>query len=87
MHLALFLLAMAALAYSLFRFGKAIKRLLGVIRLGQKDTTRSDNRGRRWKHMAVETLGHTRLLQLNHVGIAHWFVLTPWGFAGCSIRS
>ena len=43
MHLALFLLAMAALAYSLFRFGKAIKRLLGVIRLGQKDTTRSDN--------------------------------------------
>ena len=79
MHLALFLLAMAALAYSLFRFGKAIKRLLGVIRLGQKDTTRSDNRGRRWKHMAVETLGHTRLLQLNHVGIAHWFVFVGFG--------
>ena len=79
MHLALFLLAMAALGYSLFQFGRAVQRLLGVIRIGQKDTTRSDDRGSRWKNMAVEVLGHTRLLQLNHVGIAHWFVFVGFG--------
>lgn len=79
MRLALFILVMAALVFSLVRFGMAVRRLLGVVRLGQQDPTRSDNPGSRWKNMAVETLGHTRMLQLNHVGVAHWFVFVGFG--------
>lgn len=79
MRLALFILVMAALAFSLVRFGLAIRRLLSVIRLGQQDPTRTDEPSSRWKNMAIETLGHTRMLQLNHVGIAHWFVFVGFG--------
>ena len=79
MHLALFLLAMAALAYSLFRFGQTVSRLVSVVKLGQKDGSRSDNRGARLKNLLVETLGHSRLLQWSHIGIAHWFVFVGFG--------
>ena len=79
MRLALFLLTIAALVFSLYRFGLAVNQLLKVVRLGQQDPTRSDNRGNRWKNLVVETLGHSRMLQWNHVGIAHWFVFVGFG--------
>ena len=35
--------------------------------------------GERWKHLLAETLGHTRMLQWNKIGVAHWFVFVAFG--------
>jgi Fe-S oxidoreductase len=52
----------------------AVRRMLGVMRLGQAATPRTDQPGRRTLTMVKETLLHTRMLQWHWVGIMHWFV-------------
>ena len=37
------------------------------------------NPAERWKHLLAETLGHTRMLQWNKIGVAHWFVFVAFG--------
>ncbi|GAA3279873.1 (Fe-S)-binding protein [Dactylosporangium vinaceum] len=54
---------------------RTVRRMLAVIRLGQPDPTRSDNRALRLRTMLKETLGHTRMLRWTVVGAAHWFVM------------
>ncbi len=54
---------------------RAIRSMLSVIRLGRPAVGRSDRRGERWKGLVTETLGHTRMLQWQRVGILHWFVM------------
>ena len=54
--------------------------MLGVIRTGQPDGTRSDQRGRRLATMFKETLGHTRMLQWTWIGVMHWFVFAGFIF-------
>ncbi len=58
----------------------AIRSMLGVIRIGQPTTDRSDQPGKRWATMAKETLGHTRMLQWTWIGIMHWFVAAGFIF-------
>ncbi|WP_081795134.1 (Fe-S)-binding protein, partial [Nocardioides sp. URHA0020] len=52
----------------------AVRRMLGVMRLGQPATRRTDQPARRTWTMVKETLLHTRMLQWHWVGIMHWFV-------------
>ena len=52
----------------------AVRRMLGVMRLGQAATPRTDQPWRRTLTMVKETLLHTRMLQWHWVGIMHWFV-------------
>ena len=54
--------------------------IVAVVRTGQPAVGRSDQPGRRWVTLVKETLGHTRMLQWTHVGIAHWFVFVGFGF-------
>jgi Fe-S oxidoreductase len=54
---------------------RAIRSMLAVIRLGRPAVGRSDRRGERWKGLVTETLGHTRMLQWQRVGVLHWFVM------------
>ena len=54
---------------------RAVDRMVAVIRLGQPDGSRSDNRLTRTGTMLTETLGHTRMLKWTWVGAAHWFVM------------
>ena len=53
--------------------------IVGVVRLGQPAVGRGDHPGRRWRHLLAETLGHTRMLQWNKIGVAHWFVFVAFG--------
>src|SRR4051812_5531716 len=54
---------------------RAVRKMFAVVRLGQPDPTRSDNRGGRTATMLRETLGHTRMLKWGWIGAAHWFVM------------
>ncbi len=61
-------------------FATAVGKIVAVIGTGQPAVGRSDRRASRWGVMVKETLGHTRMLQWSHVGIAHWFVFVGFGF-------
>ncbi len=72
-------LALAVSAVGIALFARAAAGIVGVVRLGQPVVDRRDRPGQRWKHLATETLGHTRMLQWSTVGIAHWFVFVAFG--------
>ena len=69
-------LAIAAVGIALFV--RAIRSILGVIRVGQP-AARTDRPAARTVTMLKETLGHTRMLQWTLVGAAHWFVFVGFG--------
>ena len=69
-------LAIAAVGIALFV--RAIRTIIGVIKVGQP-VARTDNPGSRTVTMLKETLGHTRMLQWTFVGAAHWFVFVGFG--------
>ncbi|PFG68887.1 Fe-S oxidoreductase [Propionibacteriaceae bacterium ES.041] len=55
-------------------FARAVAHIVGVVRLGQPSLGRSDRPADRWKHLLIESFGHTRMLQWSKVGAAHWVV-------------
>ena len=60
-------------------FARAVRTIIRVVKLGRPTPGRRDRPGQRWKYLLVETLGHTRMLQWNTIGIAHWFVFVAFG--------
>ncbi|MFX0593096.1 (Fe-S)-binding protein [Melissospora conviva] len=54
---------------------RAVLRMVSVIRLGQPDPDRFDQKAVRLKTMLKETVGHTRMLKWGVVGASHWFVM------------
>jgi Fe-S oxidoreductase len=72
--------SLAITLVALALFARAIARIVGVVGMGQPVVGRSAHKPQRWLTMAKETLGHTRMLQWSHVGIAHWFVFVGFGF-------
>jgi len=71
LHNLLFILALVALVYCLNRFAQTVRRIVATVQLGQSDPTRSNDANLRWRTLAVEALGHTRMRQWRIVGIAH----------------
>ncbi|MEJ7651636.1 MAG: (Fe-S)-binding protein [Nakamurella sp.] len=61
---------------ALIRAGLAIYR---TVRLGAPDPTRAAPGPARLKAMAIEVLGHTKMLKWGIVGVAHWFVMVGFG--------
>ncbi len=59
-------------------FVKAIRQILGTVKIGQP-ARRTDNPVGRSLTLVKETLGHTRMLQWTWVGIGHWFIMTGFG--------
>ena len=55
-------------------FARAVAHIVGVVKLGQPTLGRSDRPGERWKHLLIESFGHTRMLQWSKIGAAHWVV-------------
>ncbi|WGL52302.1 (Fe-S)-binding protein [Nocardioides sp. BP30] len=53
---------------------KALRSMLGVLRVGQPAIGRTDHPASRWATMLKETFGHTRMFQWRWVGVMHWFV-------------
>ncbi|MCZ2815795.1 (Fe-S)-binding protein [Modestobacter sp. VKM Ac-2984] len=73
-------LAVILLIVSVVYATKAVRAMLRIFRSGQPDPTRSGPVGPRLKTLAVESLGHTRMLKWSAIGAAHWFVFI--GFYG-----
>ncbi|MGY1838841.1 MULTISPECIES: (Fe-S)-binding protein [unclassified Modestobacter] len=73
-------LAVLLLVVSVVYATKAVRAMLRIFRTGQPDPTRSGPVGPRLKTLAVESLGHTRMLKWSAIGAAHWFVFI--GFYG-----
>ncbi|KGH46097.1 Fe-S oxidoreductase [Modestobacter caceresii] len=73
-------LAVILLVVSVVYATKAVRAMLRIFRTGQPDPTRSGPVGPRLKTLAVESLGHTRMLKWSAIGAAHWFVFI--GFYG-----
>ena len=61
-------------------FYRAVRAMVRIIRTGQPDGTRFGPVKSRVKTLAVESLGHTRMLKWSTIGAAHWFVFI--GFYG-----
>ncbi|WP_114560922.1 (Fe-S)-binding protein [Desertihabitans aurantiacus] len=79
MRTAAIVVALAATVLGTALFVRAVARIVGVVRLGGPTLGRTDAPRERWKHLLVETLGHTRMLQWTRVGVAHWFVFVAFG--------
>ncbi|HWH99086.1 MAG TPA: Fe-S oxidoreductase, partial [Propionibacteriaceae bacterium] len=60
-------------------FARAVRTIVRVVKLGRPVSGRRNQPGQRWKNLLAETLGHTRMLQWNTIGIAHWFVFVAFG--------
>src|SRR3712207_3074546 len=72
-------LALAATVLGVALFARAVLVIVGVVRLGRPLPGRRDRAADRWRNLLTETLGHTRMLQWNAVGLAHWFVFIAFG--------
>src|SRR5918912_70434 len=73
-------LAVLLLIVSVVYATKAVRAMLRIFRTGQPDPNRTSPVGPRLKTLAVESLGHTRMLKWSAIGAAHWFVFL--GFYG-----
>jgi Fe-S oxidoreductase len=67
--------SLAITAVAIVLVVRAVRQMLAVVRLGQPDKSRSNDRTGRTANMLRETLGHTRMLKWTFVGAAHWFVM------------
>jgi Fe-S oxidoreductase len=72
-------ISVAVTLIALALVAQATAKIVSVVRLGQPDPKRAGDGGRRLATMLRETLGHTRMLQWNVVGAAHWFVFIGFG--------
>jgi Fe-S oxidoreductase len=68
-------LAIVTTALAIGLIVRVVRQMFAVIRLGQPDQSRSDNKKQRTGTMLTETLGHTRMLKWTWIGAAHWFVM------------
>src|SRR4051794_28125743 len=59
---------------------RAVRAMIRIIRTGQPDDSRKGPFAERIKALAIESLGHTRMLKWSTIGVAHWFVFV--GFYG-----
>ena len=73
-------ISLVFLAVSVVLAYRAVRAMVRIIRTGQPDSTRNGPLGPRLKTLAVESLGHTRMLKWSSIGVAHWFVFL--GFYG-----
>jgi Fe-S oxidoreductase len=71
--------ALAVSVVGVVLFIRGVAAIVRVIKLGKPAPGRGDHRGRRWRNMFAETLGHTRMLQWTKIGTAHWFVFIAFG--------
>ncbi|MGZ4476738.1 MAG: heterodisulfide reductase-related iron-sulfur binding cluster, partial [Nocardioides sp.] len=65
----------------------AVRRMLGVLRVGQPALGRTDNPGRRLGTMLKETVLHTRMLQWTWIGILHWFAFAAFIMLSTAVGS
>lgn len=82
-QLVLGLICIAVTVVAVVMVVRTVRQMVSSIQLGQPDPNRKGPFGARFSNMLKEVVGHTRMLKLTHVGIAHWFVMV--GFGGLSL--
>lgn len=83
LQLVLGLICLAVTVVAVVMAVRTVRRMISSIRLGQPDPSRKGPFGRRFGAMLKEVLGHTKMLKISHVGVAHWLVMV--GFGGLSL--
>ena len=73
-------LALAGLSYGITVVALALlavrtKKLIGIYKKGQPDSTRGNDKAQRFKMAFGEIFGHTKMFNFTVVGFAHWFVM------------
>ncbi|MBZ5735736.1 4Fe-4S dicluster domain-containing protein [Nocardioides sp. TRM66260-LWL] len=68
------IVSLAVTAVAVVLTTQAVRKMLGVIRIGQPATNRTANPVGRSVTMVKETFLHTRMFQWRWVGVMHWFV-------------
>ena len=75
MTLVLGVLAYLTTAVALVAIAVRGREMYRRIKSGQPDPTRGANKSLRFKNMAIEILGHGKMLKFTGSAIAHWFVM------------
>ena len=75
MTLLLGLISYVTTAVALVAIAVRGREMYRRIKSGQPDPTRSAAKGLRFKNMAIEILGHGKMLKFTGSAIAHWFVM------------
>jgi Fe-S oxidoreductase len=78
-------LCLAATGVGVALFARTVESLVRVFRMGQPEPDRTGQRGARTATLLREFLGHTRMMRLHTVGIAHWFVMLSFGLLFLSL--
>jgi Fe-S oxidoreductase len=73
--LTLILLSYAITLIAVSLFAVKAREIYGLIKRGQSDPTRGENKGRRFAWMTHEILSHTKMTRFTPSGFAHWFVM------------
>ena len=73
-------LALAGLSYGITVVALVLlvvrtKKLIGIYKKGQPDSTRGNDKAQRFKMAFGEIFGHTKMFNFSVVGLAHWFVM------------
>ena len=73
-------LALAGLSYgitvvALVLLAVRTKKLIGIYKTGQPDSTRGNDKAQRFTMAFREIFGHTKMFNFSVVGLAHWFVM------------
>ncbi|MQA11100.1 MAG: 4Fe-4S dicluster domain-containing protein [Pseudonocardiaceae bacterium] len=77
------LISLALTVVAVVMVTRTVRHMVRSIKLGQPDPGRGLPFGARLWTMFKEIFGHTKMLKLSHVGIAHWLVMV--GFIGLTL--
>ena len=75
MNLLLVLLSYLITIVAVTLFVIKAREIYSLIKRGQADPTRGENKGRRFAWMTHEILTHTKMTRFSPSGFAHWFVM------------
>ena len=75
MNLLLVLLSYLITIVAVTLFAIKAREIYSLIKRGQADPTRGENKGRRFAWMTHEILTHTKMTRFSPSGFAHWFVM------------
>ena len=75
MNLLLVLLSYLITIVAVTLFAIKAREIYSLIKRGQADPTRGENKGRRFAWMTHEILTHTKMTRFTPSGFAHWFVM------------
>ena len=85
LQIAALVVCLAATAVGVALFARTVGLISRTVRLGQPATDRTGDPGLRTRTLLREFLGHTRMMKVHVVGIAHWFVMVSFGLLFLSL--